>query len=143
MTTETIRPAVQALIAAGNVEIDQVEHFDPPCNLVEAEALIPAWTNSAFARVLDRTLINLRLVQTSPWWTVYQVLQEVEKNINRPIGQAQAQALNSQLAAALAGIGNVTTPATTPTGYLLTAFNLANEAQKRLAAWPATPPAQQ
>lgn len=58
-----IRPEIQALIdraaAPGGlpVEISEIEHFD--CNPVESQALIPALSNSALARRIDRTIANL------------------------------------------------------------------------------------
>ena len=140
-----IRIVIEALVTRGNVEVDEVEHLDPPCTVEEARALIPAWTNSALARVLDRTLNHLRFDHNppSPWWALYFCLQIVQKSISRPIGQVYAHALAVQLASALAGVGNVTEPITKPSGYLLETFLIATEAQQRLAAWPAIIPVQQ
>jgi len=142
MTTETIRPAVQALIAAGNVEFDQVEHLTPPCNVAEARALIPAWTNSSLCRALDRALIDLKLPGAPPsaWWTLYFDLQLAEKSINRPVSQAFARQLAQTLATDMDAVNG---PPSDASGYVITVWDLAAEAQKRLNAWPATPPAQQ
>jgi hypothetical protein len=139
---ETIRPAVQALIAAGNVEFDEVENLTPPCNLVEARALIPAWTDSSFARALDRALVHLKLgpPPTTPWWALYQLLQSIQKDIERPISQAFARQLAQTLASAMDAANG---PPPNSTGYIVTVWDLANEAQKRLAAWPATTPPQE
>ncbi len=131
---ETIRPIIQQLIARGAVEIDEVEHLDPPCNSAETHALIPAWTNSSISRVLDRGLVNVKIANqtmANPTWRLYLDLQEAQKSIERPISQIYAGSLAAILEVGLAA----TQPATTENGYLLFVWQLGSEIQKRFKNW--------
>lgn len=141
---EVIRPFVQRLIDRGQVEYRELDGLLPVCNAVESAALIPAWTNSSFSRALERTLISLRFITPppSPWWTLYYTLQKVRDAVDRPIGKAYATELATELATSLAGIREIFIPITAPTGYLLRAFTLATDAERRLANWPLDIPSQ-
>lgn len=134
----TIRPAIAALISRGQVEMAEVENFFP-VTTDESQALIPAWTNSTLARCIDYSLRKLKLApaSTDPWWTLYDNMLLVKSSICRPIGQAYANSLAGTLTAAMTAIS-----IPPGSGELGRVWSLAIEAQKRLAAWPATPPVQ-
>src|SRR5271169_765206 len=136
--SDVVRPEVAALVERGQVEIAEVEHFNPHCNVSEARVLILAWTNSSLARVIDRTLagINLNLspqpptppvgpgepaplgpVDVAQWGPLCQVMATVKRSINRAIGQPYAHVLAGEVGNALAGIADWQN---VPSGYRYT-----------------------
>jgi hypothetical protein len=134
-----IRSAIQALITRGQVEMAEVEPYFPVSS-DESTALIPAWTNSTLARCIDFSLRKLKLnagEPTSPWWSLYNNMLEVKASICRPISQPYAKNLAASLSADFTAIG-----IPPGGGEIGRVWQLAVEAQKRLANWPSTPPVQ-